>query len=165
MNIPLKRYWSLLAGYLRPQRARVTILALALVGGTALELLNPQILRYFIDTASTGGATESLMLAALLFIGMALVKQVLSICATYVSENVSWTAANALRADLAAHCLRLDLSFHKTRTPGELIERIDGDRPGRMRLPMIPPERTRPGLRHHDSSKVNLLIVYSIVLY
>jgi len=25
------------------------------------------------------------------------------------------------------HCLRLDLTFHKTRTPGELIERIDGD--------------------------------------
>jgi ABC-type multidrug transport system fused ATPase/permease subunit len=25
------------------------------------------------------------------------------------------------------HCLRLDLPFHKTHTPGELIERIDGD--------------------------------------
>ena len=32
-----------------------------------------------------------------------------------------------LRADLARHCLRLDLPFHKTHTPGELIERVDGD--------------------------------------
>jgi ABC-type multidrug transport system fused ATPase/permease subunit len=40
---------------------------------------------------------------------------------------VGWTATNDLRADLALHCLRLDMSFHKKRTPGEMIERIDGD--------------------------------------
>jgi ATP-binding cassette, subfamily B, bacterial len=32
-----------------------------------------------------------------------------------------------MRADLTAHCLRLDSTFHNARTPGELIERIDGD--------------------------------------
>src|SRR5205814_6289858 len=50
-----------------------------------------------------------------------------SVIATYCSERIAWTATNALRSDLALHCLRLDLSFHKSRTPGELIERIDGD--------------------------------------
>jgi ABC-type multidrug transport system fused ATPase/permease subunit len=40
---------------------------------------------------------------------------------------VGWTATNALRADFALHLLRLDMSFHNTRTPGELIERVDGD--------------------------------------
>src|SRR5436853_267959 len=35
--------------------------------------------------------------------------------------------AASMRADLALHCLRLDMPFHKTHTPGELIERIDGD--------------------------------------
>src|SRR5690606_25456230 len=34
---------------------------------------------------------------------------------------------NALRLDLFRHVLDLDMSFHKERTPGELIERIDGD--------------------------------------
>ena len=33
----------------------------------------------------------------------------------------------ALRADLAEHCLYLDMSFHNARTPGEMIERVDGD--------------------------------------
>src|SRR6185503_8313345 len=47
--------------------------------------------------------------------------------ATYVGENVAWNATNDLRAGLALHCLRLDMTFHKARTPGELIERIDGD--------------------------------------
>ena len=46
---------------------------------------------------------------------------------TWVSETVGWTATNALRADLAAHCLGLDMTFHKTRTPGEMITRLDGD--------------------------------------
>jgi ATP-binding cassette subfamily B protein len=32
-----------------------------------------------------------------------------------------------LRADLTAHCLRLDLPFHHRHPPGVLIERIDGD--------------------------------------
>ena len=34
---------------------------------------------------------------------------------------------NRLRERLAAHALGLDLAFHVGRTPGELIERVDGD--------------------------------------
>ena len=34
---------------------------------------------------------------------------------------------NQLRSDLASHCLNMDLDFHNARTPGEMIERIDGD--------------------------------------
>ncbi|MEM1256743.1 MAG: ABC transporter ATP-binding protein, partial [Cyanobacteria bacterium P01_H01_bin.21] len=34
---------------------------------------------------------------------------------------------NQLRLDLAHHCLSLDLAFHKAHTPGELVERVDGD--------------------------------------
>jgi ATP-binding cassette, subfamily B, bacterial len=127
MNIPLRRYWNLLVAYLRPQRRSVAGLAALLGVGIALQLVNPQILRSFIDAAVAGGAPEALTMSALLFIGVALLNQVVSIGATYLGENVSWTATNALRADLAAHCLRLDLSFHKARTPGELIERVDGD--------------------------------------
>ena len=41
--------------------------------------------------------------------------------------RVGWTATNALRADLAKHCLSLDMSFHNDHAPGEMIERIDGD--------------------------------------
>ncbi|HUS16200.1 MAG TPA: ABC transporter ATP-binding protein, partial [Chloroflexia bacterium] len=127
MKIPVRQYWALLAGYLRPQRVRVVGLMLLLILSIGMELLNPQIVRYFIDTALAGGALESLLAAAALFIGVALLHQVLSVISTYLGENVAWTATNALRLDLAAHCLHLDLTFHKARTPGELIERIDGD--------------------------------------
>src|SRR5258706_11181409 len=129
MSIPLRQYWSLLVTYLRPQRRRVILLAALLLGSIGLQLANPQLLRYFIDTAQAGGEMTALIEAALLFIGVALVNQGLSVGATYVGENVRWTATNALRADLTLHCLRLHLSFHKAPTPGGLIQRRRRDVP------------------------------------
>lgn len=127
MPVLIKRYWQTLTKYLKPQWYRVVVLALLLLTSTGLQLVNPQILRSFIDQALSGNGTQHLLNVALLFVGLALLNQVLLIGATYVSENVAWTATNGLRADLAAHCLKLDLSFHKSTTPGEIIERIDGD--------------------------------------
>jgi ABC-type multidrug transport system fused ATPase/permease subunit len=113
--------------YLRPQRWRVVALAVLLFTSIGLQLLIPQILRRFIDSTAKGGLLPDLITTAILFIVVALIQQICGVGATYYSENVGWTATNALRADLLLHCLRLDQSFHKTRTPGELIERIDGD--------------------------------------
>lgn len=121
------QYWQLLLHYLRPQRARVFWLALLLLGNIALQLANPQILRRFLDTALAGGAMAILTNLAIWFIVIALVQQAMAIGVTYLGENVGWTATNLLRYDLARHCLRLDLSFHNEHTPGEMIERIDGD--------------------------------------
>jgi len=128
MKLPFGQYGNLLITYLRPQRRRVAALAALLLSSIALQIANPQLLRYFIDTAQNPQSElRALFIAAGLFIAIALVTQLLSLGATYVSEIVAWSATNDLRADLALHCLRLDMVFHKGRTPGELIERIDGD--------------------------------------
>ncbi|MEH2088167.1 ABC transporter ATP-binding protein [Nostoc sp.] len=127
MKIGLQQYWNLLVDYLQPQKWRVVKFAIALLASIGLQLINPQILRYFIDTAAVGGSGKNLLFAALLFIGVALITQLITIAATYYGENLAWRATNALRADLVEHCLRLDLSFHKLSTPGELLERVDGD--------------------------------------
>jgi len=126
-NIPLKQYWDLLYKYLRPQWKVSILLALLLAGNIVLQLINPQIIRAFIDAAQAGAATGILVNAALLFLGLAVMQQVVSVAASYFSEIVAWTATNALRVDLAQHCLDLDLSFHNAHTPGEMIERVDGD--------------------------------------
>ena len=117
----------MLLTYLAPQRGRVVVLAALLFGSITLQLLNPQILRVFVDTVTAPDAEGGVTGIALLFLGLAIFQQVLSVGATWAGERVAWTATNALRSDLTRHCLRLDLSFHKARTPGELIERIDGD--------------------------------------
>src|SRR5262249_37769791 len=77
--------------------------------------------------AVDGGAMRTLVELAALFIGVALMTQVIQVATTYVSEQVGWRATNALRADLALHALGLDMPFHNRHTPGEMIERIDGD--------------------------------------
>ena len=120
-------YTRLLGRYLKSQRLRVVGLALTLFFSIALQLINPQVLRYFIDTALNPEPGASLPQAALLFISIALITQGLTLMSTYLGETVAWQATNALRTDLAAHCLHLDLSFHQSRTPGELVERVDGD--------------------------------------
>ncbi len=127
MNVSLRQYQDLLASYLWPQRGRVALLAVFILGNTGLLLVTPQILRSFIDTAQTGQGFTTLVTLALLFGGVALGQQVVSVLATYFTERVAWTATNALRADLARHCLGLDMSFHHEHTPGEMIERVDGD--------------------------------------
>jgi ATP-binding cassette subfamily B protein len=98
-----------------------------LVANAGLQLLNPQLVKIFIDTATIHGFTSTLLLLALALIVSILVSQGIAISDTYVGEYIAWSATNQLRADLLAHCLSLDLSFHKLHPVGELIERIDGD--------------------------------------
>ncbi|NLD71522.1 MAG: ABC transporter ATP-binding protein [Chloroflexi bacterium] len=127
MNHSFRRYGELLGRYLGPHRGRAIILAVLLFGATGLQLANPQFLRTFVDAAQAGEPTRVLINAALVYLAVALVRRVLAIGAAYVGNDLGWRATNALRADLAEHCLSLDLPFHKSHTPGQLIERIDGD--------------------------------------
>jgi ABC-type multidrug transport system fused ATPase/permease subunit len=118
---------ELLARYLGPQRGRVALLAALLFGSIGLQVLAPQVVRWFIDAVGSDAAAAELTQLGLLFVGVALVQQLLRVGATYVGEVVGWTASNRLRADVMHHCLGLDLGFHKSHPPGQLIERIDGD--------------------------------------
>lgn len=102
-------------------------LSITLLSSIALQIINPQIIGYFIDAATSGATQQRLAGAAVGFMAIALLIQALSVIATYLSETIAWSATNTLRLDLARHCLQLDLAFHKAHTPGELLERIDGD--------------------------------------
>jgi ATP-binding cassette subfamily B protein len=119
--------WRVLSRYLRPQWPRTLTLAALLFAAIGLELANPQILRVFIDSATQDAQMDRLIGIALVFLLVAIAAQVIAIAETYVAENVGLIATNALRADLTLHCLRLDPDFHNSHTPGELIERVDGD--------------------------------------
>ena len=127
MNIPLKAYWDLLAHHIRTQKLRYMLLTILLLSSIGMQVFNPQIMRQFIDAAQQGQHTNTLLWAASAFIGLAIFQQVVAIGASYFGENVAWTATNALRAELARHCLYLDMSYHNNTSPGKLIERIDGD--------------------------------------
>jgi ATP-binding cassette subfamily B protein len=127
MNLPFRAYWDLLSQHIRPQKGRFILLASLLFGSIGLRIFAPQIMRSFIDSALAGEALQTLTWTALAFIAVALLQQGIAVGVTYLGENVAWTATNALRAELAGQALNLDMKFHNDHSPGELIERIDGD--------------------------------------
>ena len=122
---PLNRH--LLVRYLRPYRRQMLLLAGILGATIAIQLATPWVASRFIDAATGGGAMDTLIALALLTVALALLGQGLALAETWVAERIGWRATNALREDLAAHLLRLDAAFHHAHTPGELIERVDGD--------------------------------------
>ncbi len=125
--IPVRAYIRLFTGYLRPHRPKVSLLGVVLLATIALQLANPQLIRLFIDGAIAGSAVSSLVPLAIVFMVIAVVTQLLMVLATYLAEQIGWSATNQLRSDLTDHVLHLDMGFHKSTSPGALIERIDGD--------------------------------------
>jgi ABC-type multidrug transport system fused ATPase/permease subunit len=115
--------------YLWPRRRLVALLALVLFATIGLQVATPQVVRAFIDRATSpdGG---SLGLLTALYVGAVLLQQGFRVLTAWLSEVVGWLTTNDLRADLMAHCLELDPSFHETHPPGALIERVDGDLTG-----------------------------------
>ena len=126
-RVPLRQYASLLTHYLKPLWFRVILLAIFIFGGIGLSLFSPQILRYFIDTAEADGALRNLLIAGGLFLAVGVFGQVVALINSYLGQDVGWRVTNRMREDLAFRCLNLDMSFHQQYTPGEMVERVDGD--------------------------------------
>ena len=127
MRTSLRRYYEILSKYLANQRLSFLLLTVLLFGSIGFSLIIPQIMRYFIDAVQSGEPMTNLIASALAFLGAALLQQLLSVSAAYMGSSVAWTATNALREDITAHCIDLDIGFHKEKSPGEFIERIEGD--------------------------------------
>ena len=121
----------MLARYLRPQASRLATLAVFLIASIATQLVSPLIVRRFIDTAAKGGAHVALTVLWLLagaFIAAAIVDPALA------DRRDLFLRAAGLGGDQPpaprprhAHCLYLDMSFHTATSPGDIIERVDGD--------------------------------------
>lgn len=126
-RVPLRHYATLLIHYLRPHWKRVVFLGVFMFTGIGLNLLNPQIVRYFIDTAQADGAVQNLIWAGVAFLAIGIIRQGVQIVSSYLGQDVGWRATNQMRNTLAHHCLNLDMGFHHAHTPGEMIERVDGD--------------------------------------
>ena len=126
-TVSAQEYFLFLRRYLKGRSLWMTGLSIVLLASIALQILNPQVLRTFLDRALAGDELQTLQRLGLLFIGIAVGQQLLGVLATYLTELLGWAATNQVRLDLARYTLGLDMSFHTAHTPGEMIERIDGD--------------------------------------
>ncbi|MET8229832.1 ABC transporter ATP-binding protein [Micromonospora sp. NPDC005298] len=123
----MQQHKHLLRRYLRPQGPKLAVLMALLFANIALELVAPMWMSKFIDGVQNAASIEALTSIALVFMLFTLARPIVMGFAGYLAEDVGWRSTNAIRTDLTRHCLSLDLSFHRSRTPGELMERVDGD--------------------------------------
>lgn len=128
IDAPARRPRQRLVAVLAEGRyAHLAGLGLLVLAGALLPLAGPQLVRLFIDAVVLDRPLALLVLVAGGFLAVSLVHQVVTVAVAYASTHLAWVATNALRERIARHVLDLDLSFHDEHTPGELIERTDGD--------------------------------------
>ena len=120
-------YRATLTAYLAPHRSRVAVLVLLLLGSIGLQLVVPLILRAFIDSALGVSVAIGMTGAGVAYLIAGVVNQLLDAGASYLGTDIGWKATNRLREDLTSHLFTLDMGFHNDTTPGEMIERVDGD--------------------------------------
>lgn len=125
--IPVRAYWALLSSKLAEVKGLATLMVIAVLTSVGLQVWTPQILRSVIDGAIERAPQNQLISLSVLFLIVAIARSTIIVAASWLAEHVGWRAANSLRQDLFAHVLGLDVSFHKKHTPGELIQRVDGD--------------------------------------
>lgn len=118
---------SLVLSSVASQAKLLPLLAILLASGIAIQLLVPQVLRLAIDSALSSAPVSALVGVALTYVALAVLGQASAVGTAFVSERVGWGATNHLRLFLTEHLLKLDLGFYQTHTPGELVERVDGD--------------------------------------
>ncbi len=126
-TVSAQQYFTFLRRYLKGRGVWITGLGVILFTSIGLQIANPQVMRIFLDQALAGAEQGGLQRLGLLFIGIAVGQQLLGVLATYLTELLGWAATNQVRLDLARYTLGLDMSFHTAHSPGEMIERIDGD--------------------------------------
>ncbi|KAA9008043.1 ABC transporter ATP-binding protein [Histidinibacterium aquaticum] len=114
-------------GYLRRHVPLLTVaLAIMAIEGSSLGGFSLLVEPMF-DQVLVGGDSGALWLVALAVFGIFVVRGVASMAHKVLLTRIAQRTAAHIRADLLSHLMTLDTSFHQKKSPGELIERCQGD--------------------------------------
>jgi ATP-binding cassette, subfamily B, bacterial len=119
--------WRVLGALLRPDAWRWAGLGVLVAISSALLIAGPLVVRRIVDAATEGATSSQIVRLALLFLAIAIVTQILAVVVVWSATIAAWRTTNDLRLTMTRHVLGLDHEFHRTHTPGELIQRVDGD--------------------------------------
>lgn len=120
-------HWRATAALISPNARRYSALIAVVAGTSLLVLTGPIILRTIIDRATGGATGRELAGWTGLYLGVAAISQAAALVVAWLSTSTAWKTANTLRLQLTDHVLGLDHEFHRSHSPGELIQRVDGD--------------------------------------
>jgi ABC-type multidrug transport system fused ATPase/permease subunit len=112
---------------LRPYRARVVLMLLALVVGTAATLAPPPLAKLAIDDGIVPGDLGKLDLIVALFLASALVYWACSYAQTWLVNWVGQRALQDLRMQIFQHLQQMPVGFYERVPAGVLISRMTND--------------------------------------
>ncbi len=116
-----------LAALLRPDARRWVVLGALVAASAGLSLAGPLLLRTVVDRAANGTDAASIVRLAVGFLAIAAATQLIAVLVAWFATVTAWRTTNQIRLHMARHVLGLDHEFHRAHTPGELIQRVDGD--------------------------------------
>jgi len=119
--------WKLVLGLLRHHRAALGAYGALMAVATALPLIGALLLSRFVQLVVDGAAADRLIPYAGGYAAIGAASAALTLAVTWRTTSLAWRLTDQLRRDLTGHVLEADLAFHRDRTPGELVTRVDAD--------------------------------------
>ena len=116
-----------LASLLRPYRARVALMFVALLLATGAALAPPYLAGRAIDDGIRGQDTEALTIIVIVFVIAAVVNWAATYVQTFLINWVGQRALQDLRIELFQHLQRLSIGFYSRNKAGVLISRLTND--------------------------------------
>jgi ATP-binding cassette, subfamily B, bacterial len=119
--------WRFLIALMRPQWRAIAIFGAVLTVATAIPLATSLLLARFVRLAVAGAPGSQLAKLAIAYTVLGFLASGMTVLVTWRATIAAWSITNSLRHDLAEYVLKADLGFHRDRTPGELVTRVDAD--------------------------------------
>lgn len=121
---PFARLWR---GYLRRHLWWIVLgaLLMSVEGGTVGVLA--WMLEPMFDLVFVEGRADAVSWVGIAILSLFVIRGVAGVAQRVVMSRVAFHASSALQQDLLAHVLRLDAVYFSQNSPGNLIERVQGD--------------------------------------
>ncbi len=116
-----------LLGYLRPYGRYFVLSYIAMLLGTGLNLIVPQIIAWAIDYGLAEGQASTLIMAGAIIMGIALVRGILGFVQRYFGEWLTHRVAYDLRNDFYNAVQYQSFAFHDQSHTGDLMSRATSD--------------------------------------
>lgn len=116
-------FWVLL----RPRWAEVLVLLATIIAGSALELVQPFLLRRIVDHHLKVGTAEGLGVLALLYILAFVAVSGVGFAQTYVAASLGQNALKDLKVRLFRHMCELPISYFDRNPTGDAVSRCTSD--------------------------------------
>jgi ATP-binding cassette, subfamily B, bacterial len=119
--------WHEVKKLIRPVRGRYTVAAAAVVVSTLITLAGPLLVRYAVDSGVRHHTTHALDVAALIFLGLALLKPFVVRTQTLFAATAGERFLHSLRVAAFDKLQALPLGFFERERAGVLVSRLTSD--------------------------------------